>query len=65
VKPNCLIDKNVSEATELQEQTREKGEKAAENIRYGQNISESGVGGKTTKNQGTANQGIGRCRKRV
>ena len=35
----------------------EKGEKTAENIRYGQNISESGMGGKTTEVKGEAQQG--------
>ena len=35
----------------------EKGEKTAENIRYGQNISESGMGGKTTDVEGGAQQG--------
>ncbi|ETN43694.1 uncharacterized protein HMPREF1541_02853 [Cyphellophora europaea CBS 101466] len=35
------------------------GEKTAENIRYGQNISESGMGGMTTTSTGEANQGGG------
>ena len=35
----------------------ERGEKTAENIRYGQNISESGMGGKTTESKGVAQQG--------
>jgi hypothetical protein len=35
----------------------EKGEKTVENIRYGQNISESGMGGKTTDVEGEAQQG--------
>lgn len=34
----------------------ERGEKTAENIRYGQNISESGMGGMTNTATGTANQ---------
>ena len=29
----------------------------AENVRYGQNVSESGMGGMTTTSEGTANQG--------
>lgn len=33
----------------------ERGEKTAENVRYGQNISESGMGGMTTTTTGTAN----------
>lgn len=35
----------------------EKGVENAENIRYGQNLSESGMGGKTTDVQGEAHQG--------
>jgi len=35
----------------------ERGEKTAENVRYGQAISESGFGGKTTTAEGTSNQG--------
>ena len=35
-----------------------RGEKTAENIRYGQNISESGMGGKTNST-GAAGQGAG------
>lgn len=34
----------------------DRGEKTAENVRYGQNISESGVGGFTNTSEGTANQ---------
>jgi hypothetical protein len=34
----------------------DRGEKAADNIRYGQNISESGMGGMTTTSTGSANQ---------
>ena len=43
--------------SQQEEQQSEKGAKAAENIRYGQNISESGMGGMTTEAQGNANQG--------
>lgn len=39
------------------EASAEKGEKTADNIRYGQNISESGQGGKTEGMGGEANQG--------
>ena len=47
------------DATDAQqeEEKSEKGAKAAENIRYGENISESGMGGMTTEAQGSANQG--------
>lgn len=34
-----------------------RGAKTAENIRYGQTISEGGMGGKTTEAGGSANQG--------
>lgn len=47
----------ASGISELDQQKQEKGEKTAENIRYGQNVSESGVGGETTNSDGTANQG--------
>ena len=36
----------------------EKGEKTAENVRYGQAISEGGFGGETTESSGGANQGM-------
>jgi len=35
----------------------EKGARTAENVRYGQTISEGGMSGKTTEGQGGANQG--------
>ena len=38
----------------------EKGARTAENVRYGQNISEGGMGGMTTEGQGGVNQGM-RC----
>jgi len=34
----------------------EQGERTAENVRYGQNVSESGMGGQTTGMEGEANQ---------
>lgn len=34
----------------------ERAQKTTENIRYGQNISESGMGGMTTTSTGSANQ---------
>lgn len=44
---------------EQQEQaTAERGEKTAENVRYGQTISEGGMGGMTTEGQGGGNQGM-------
>lgn len=36
----------------------ERGEKTAENVRYGQGISEGGMGGMTTEGQGGGNQGM-------
>lgn len=41
-----------------QEQDKaDRGERTAENIRYGQAISEGGMGGKTTEAGGSTNQG--------
>ena len=46
---------------EQQEQTNaERGENTAENVRYGQNISEGGMGEMTTEGQGGGNQGMSR-----
>ncbi|KAL9025563.1 MAG: hypothetical protein Q9196_005638 [Gyalolechia fulgens] len=43
---------------EQQEQDKaDRGAQTAENIRYGQTISEGGMGGKTTGSAGSANQG--------
>ncbi|KAL8736334.1 MAG: hypothetical protein Q9181_002488 [Wetmoreana brouardii] len=48
----------VDAVTEQQEQDKaEKGARTAENVGYGQNISEAGMGGKTTEAGGSANQG--------
>ncbi|KAG7008375.1 replication factor C subunit 1 [Physcia stellaris] len=47
----------VDAVDEQQEQAKaERGEKTAENVRYGQNISEGGMGGMTTDSQGGGNQ---------
>ena len=44
---------------EQQEQAKaERGEKTAENLRYGQAISEGGMGGMTTEGEGGGNQGM-------
>jgi len=48
--PNTSEDAPVSQ---------EQGEKTAEKVRYGQNISESGMGGKTTSSTGIASQAGG------
>jgi hypothetical protein len=47
---------NTSEPTSL---SNDRGQQTADNIRYGQNISESGVGGKTTTSTGSAEQAGG------
>jgi len=41
----------------------DRGEKTADNIRYGQNISENGMGGMTEGNSGSASTG-GKCHNR-
>ena len=43
--------------SQAQQEKGERGEKTAENIRYGEAISEHGFGGETTGNSGVANQG--------
>ena len=55
----CAEEGTQSDATTSQVQTEkaEKGEKTAENIRYGESISEHGFGGETKGNSGSANQG--------
>ena len=56
----CLKDPNPNEAKQqLAQQKRERGEQTAENIRYGEAISEHGFGGQTVGNSGKANQGAG------
>ena len=42
-----------------EQQKAERGERMAENVRYGQTISEEGMGGETTEAGGSANQGEG------
>lgn len=44
--------------SEQQKQNAERGAKTAEKVRYGQTISEGGMGGKTTEAGGNANQGM-------
>lgn len=44
--------------SQQEQQNAARGEKTADNVRYGQNISEGGMGGKTTEAGGKANQGI-------
>ncbi|EXJ77237.1 hypothetical protein A1O3_10395 [Capronia epimyces CBS 606.96] len=39
--------------------SQDRGRQSADNIRYGQNISESGMGGTTTTSSGVASQGAG------
>lgn len=47
---------NTSESAGVSD---DRGQQTADNIRYGQNISESGVGGKTTTSTGSAEQAGG------
>jgi hypothetical protein len=52
------LDSNSNEAKQvLEKEKRERGEKTAENIRYGEAISEHGFGGETIGNEGEVNQG--------
>ncbi|KAF2162395.1 hypothetical protein M409DRAFT_58485 [Zasmidium cellare ATCC 36951] len=46
-----------SQTSEAAAERAERGQKTAENIRYGQTISEGGMSGYTTGQQGEANQG--------
>ena len=43
--------------SQLSQEKNERGEKTAENIRYGESLSEHGFGGETTGKSGSANQG--------
>ena len=47
---------NPSDTPEGLQQQTERGEKTAENIRYGQGISEGGMGGMTQGSDGSAEQ---------
>lgn len=52
---------NPSKTADAAQQQSERGEKTAENIRYGQTISEGGMGGMTsTQSGGAAEEGYGR-----
>ena len=44
--------------SQQQSQNAERGAKTAENVRYGQAVSEGGMGGETTESSGSANQGM-------
>ncbi|KAL8723076.1 MAG: hypothetical protein Q9225_000547 [Loekoesia sp. 1 TL-2023] len=44
-------------AEQKEQDKADRGARTAENIRYGQSISEGGMGGKTTETDGSANQG--------
>lgn len=50
-------ERNELLQSQQSQETAERGAKTAENIRYGQNVSEQGMGGKTTEAEGAANQG--------
>jgi hypothetical protein len=57
--PNlCSTDADAASAERTASSVdTERGEKTAEDIRFGQNISESGIGGKATEVEGEAQQG--------
>jgi hypothetical protein len=53
-----ILDPYPNEAKQqLNQQKQERGERTAENVRYGEAISEHGFGGETIGNSGEANQG--------
>ncbi|KAL8658310.1 MAG: hypothetical protein Q9226_001090 [Calogaya cf. arnoldii] len=55
--PNLDPETQPDAVKEQQEQDKaDRGERTAENVRYGQTISEGGMGGKTTEAGGSANQ---------
>lgn len=54
VDPETEVDSTTSQ---MQQKSTERGEKTAENVRYGESISEHGFGGETTTNSGEATQG--------
>ncbi|KAI9751602.1 MAG: hypothetical protein M4579_005995 [Chaenotheca gracillima] len=54
--PSGHTTANASATSEAQESKREKGEKTAEKIRFGESISEHGYGGEVTTNSGSGNQ---------
>jgi hypothetical protein len=54
----CNSDSNTTEASQqAQDQKKERGEKTAENIRFGESISEHGFGGETVGNTGAPGLG--------
>ena len=58
-EPSTQVD--VVDSQQKQEKV-ERGAKTAENVRYGQTISEGGMGGKTNDSVGIADQGtLSRC----
>jgi len=59
--PQNTTTEDASKTSERAQQDAEKGEQKAENIRYGQTISEGGMGGMTSNQTGEAGQeGFGR-----
>ena len=46
--------------SQQEQQNADRGARTAENVRYGQAISEGGMGGKTTDSGGSGNQGMSR-----
>lgn len=61
MKKSTLEEKTQPDAvtSPKEQQKAERAEKMAENVRYGQTISEGGMGDKATKDGGSTNQGKG------
>ena len=58
LNPTLDAETQPDAVKEQQEQDKaDRGARTAENVRYGQTISEGGIGGKTTEAGGSANQG--------
>lgn len=62
IKADYLPEETQTDATTSQQEQHksERGSKTAENMRYGESISEHGFGGETTGSSGNANQGPSR-----
>lgn len=58
-EPEAHVSSAGPHTTEGAPPSQDRGEKTAENIRYGQNISESGMGGKTNSTGSASDGGYG------
>ena len=54
--PDIETQPDAVDSQQAQEKA-DRGAKTAENVRYGQTISEGGMGGRITESEGSANQG--------